>query len=855
MEHCCSQSDINDALHRLVSSLSGERSVNSPIVTLAHGILSSTRQCANHSSKHSSNMRRIERTHDNYTRITVDGLQKELMTLKDSWMTETIVNELVAALSKIAVDKKTKQTPLNTIKLPLPIFTGHSEPAQQTDNTATISMSSIRRDSEEVMLLRECLYALQGMNGKHIQLHGKQMTVTSFTFHQGTHSRLGSGTLTALQHCAETGWLFTRVQHYVNHASGGFCTMALVQALRQKIHDYHVIVAAMDYDLQQQASTLTLRHILLNLDTSTRILRILAMLTDGLVELQGGQLLTGLYQHSLHGDTRHASLVHTLLLATSIPWFEALFVWTTQGVLLDPHDEFCIQQNESIQDDGYMWANKYSVDMSKVPLGIMSPTLVEPALLVGKGIHFIRSNLLDLEWRMEFTTNDEDDLDQNELMTRLGYVVGSSTALRAWLNKAADQVNSHILESLRAELKQHLYALKQFLLLGQGDFFSDLMTGLHAEFENKVGIVGIYNYVLTGIVESSIKSTNAVELPAFVLNRLRVELDRDASDDTQHMFGIPKDGEYNDERTGWDIFMLKYDAPDRLAAILGEEALTKYRQVFSFLFGMKRVEFMLTLTWRQSTSLQHALQTFAQYNGINATSNEDFAFALSLLRKISMTRQSMTHFVTNLKSYLFFEVLDGSWKLLLYQIEQARSLDDVIGAHDRYLDDIIHKSLLSRSNETGVTLSIQLDNLLALSLLFCQFQENVFNQALEAADRSAEKRRMAEGRMKDGEWGFESEQEVADENAFFGLVDKARFDEVNAIYDEFHAGTLELMGELETAINGNGIVNMEVPGSTSTRDQSPLPRTTKEYVETNHDSLRFLMFQLDYSSFYNTQSS
>ena len=823
-------------------------------MTLAHHILSSSRQYANHSSKHASNMRRIERTHNNDAKITVDGLKKELMNLKNSWMTETIANELVAALSKISVDKKTQQKPPHPIKMTLPIFTSRSKPAQQTDDE-TIALSLNRMDSEEVMLLRECLYALQGMNGKHIQLQGKQMTVSSFTFQQNTHSRLGSGTLTALQQCAETGWLFTRVQHYVDHASGGFCTRALVEALRQKLHDYHVIVAAMDYDLQQETSTLTLREILLNLGAPTRRLRILAMLTDGLVALQGGQLLTGLYQHSLHGDTIHASLVHTLLLATSIPWFEALYMWTTQGILLDPHDEFCIQQNEFMEDDGSMWANKYSVDMTKVPLGIMSPTLMEPALLVGKGIHFIRSNLLDLEWRMEFTMNDEDDLNQEEQMTQLGYVVGGSAVLRTWLNKAADQVNSHILGSLRAELKQHLYALKQFLLLGQGDFFSDLMTGLHAEFENKVGVVGIYNYVLTGIMENAIKSTNAVELPALVLNKLRVELDIDASDDTQYMFGVPKGEEYNDERTGWDIFMLKYDVPDRMAAILGEEALKKYRLVFSFLFGMKRAEFMLTLTWRQSTSLQHSLQTFAQYNGINATTNEDYAFALSLLRKISMTRQSMTHFVTNLKSYLFFEVLDGSWKLLLYQIEQARSLDEIIGAHDRYLDDIIHKSLLSKSNEAGVMLSTQINNLLALSLLFCQFQENVFNQALEAADRSAEKRRMAEGRMKDGEWGFESEQELAEENTFFGLVDKARFDEVNAIYDEFHASTLELMGGLEVAINGKGVVIMEEPGCPSTRDQSLVPRATKEHFESNHDSLRFLTFQLDYSSFYNTQSS
>ena len=37
-------------------------------------------------------------------------------------------------------------------------------------------------------------------------------------------------------------------------------------------------------------------------------------------------------------------------------------------------------------------------------------------------------------------------------------------------------------------MMQHLFALKQFLLLGQGDFFSALMEGLHSEFSGEPGV-------------------------------------------------------------------------------------------------------------------------------------------------------------------------------------------------------------------------------------------------------------------------------------------------------------------------------------------------------------------------------
>jgi hypothetical protein len=49
----------------------------------------------------------------------------------------------------------------------------------------------------------------------------------------------------------------------------------------------------------------------------------------------------------------------------------------------------------------------------------------------------------------------------------------------------------------------------------------------------------------------------------------------------------PKD-KNDDQRTVWDIFMLNYQIPDPLIAIVHPAALDKYKMVFLLLFSLKQ---------------------------------------------------------------------------------------------------------------------------------------------------------------------------------------------------------------------------------------------------------------------------
>lgn len=703
----------------------------------------------------------------------------------------------------------------------------------------------------ETLLLRECLYALQGMNGNHFYFDKETDEFQCHVYNDAVNnpelverSTLGSGAQDAFQQCGQAGWYYRRIQTYIeHHRADSHVARAWSEALSQDLHkSYHSLLADFEAMLQHDTTRLLLRQLTIRLVEPTKHLKILATLCDGCATLvSAGPLLSALHRHSNHGDAHHAKLVQGMLRAASQPWYQELYLWTTRGVLpqndndMNKNDFFIVQRKRGDHQD--VWHSTFDIVQDQVP-SILPGNLVQLSFNVGKSINFIRHCLQDAGWNMVL------DGDEPATPESLGYAYESEN-LSSTLRLAEQQVNRHLVKSLveSHHVMQHLRALKQFMLLGQGDFYSVLMEGLHAEFGSRTGIVGLYDYALMGIVDGALKSTNATNLPTFVLERLRVKLLLDDDDDVCFQFGPPP-GESDDSRTGWDIFSLGYGIPGPLAAIVHDRAMEQYQRVFRFLFDLKRVDFMLNLTWRQSTALHHAIQIFAQYNAIHMATNTEYGQATALLRHISMTRQAMMHFVVNLKSYLFFEVLEGAWKTLSNQLDTAKSLEEFIDAHDTYLADIIHKSLIGsdENDATDQDLGLELRTLLRLVLEFCTFQQDLFQTATQQAERATEKRKEAERRSTQGDWGFVSEQDVRDAKTFFGLTDPARMKQVTSIGRAFNQHTAQLLTRLHEMSNGYAASKI---GSSADSVSTGHNRD-----RLNHDSLQFLTFQLDYSEFY-----
>ncbi|KAL7470024.1 hypothetical protein ACHAXS_010268 [Conticribra weissflogii] len=687
----------------------------------------------------------------------------------------------------------------------------------------------------------------------------------------------------------------------------GSVARALASRLDAEMTQYHEQLSLLESELppsnvldspqsvvhvQNSRNYLTLRSLLARIRPLRNRLRTMAILADGVGSrgLRGGRLLACILRHSLDGNSQHSELVRSIGTDCSIPWYRLLFGWITQGILDDVHEEFFVTENEPTEKEvrklsGYfMWHKRYTLVEGQIPLcssggmmEIITADLATGVLLVGKGINFIRYCLLDKDWEVfEEDTPEEGSEEGSKIGSKGSYnlvtlmdVGGSDdkfqclSTLHNAVVTASTRIHKHILDSFNRQhhLICHLKALKRFLLLGQGDFVTAFVESLSKEFRGRTSTAGIYTHTLSGVLEMALRTTNARFLPHYVLRNLGVNLMIDHNDPDRYWMGPPPKKNVDDDyemvpwddhespiQDPWDYVGLEYNIDSPLDSIVHNSALEIYHQMFLFLFRLKRIEWTMNNSWRQSTELNHAILIENKAGGIEAPNVRAAAEKSSfLLRRIATIRQTMLHFISNLQNYLMFEVLEGGWDTLVRSIETSRSLDDVIYAHDTYLNEIVVKSLLSDSNEdseeetNSKTLEGQLLKILTIALKFGKFQDHIFTNSLRGLDRAAKSRKAAQNRSEKGTWG----RTTTDENegkVFYYLADPDLFQYVDRTAKEFDKALSDLLKLLRKQVyDVNHVVNEKEDG-------------TSYVLRNNNDTLGFLLFRLDFSGYYARQA-
>lgn len=648
---------------------------------------------------------------------------------------------------------------------------------------------------------------------------------------------------------------------------------------------------------------LTLRALTSRLLPIKEHLCTLAILADGVgaYNLRGGKLLSSLLRLSLDGHlptSRRTKLIRSIAADCAVPWYKILYQWMTQGVLEDIHSEFFIKDIQpqmlvvatgnntndivTFSSGYYTWHQRYVLVDGQIPLcscgglmDIMTADLAREVLLVGKGINFIRYCLRDKDWelgnvdvnedtsgsslgrqRYNFATlMDDDDGSDHHDVDESKYV----STLHIAVMKSSARIQSHILESLMKKhcMMQHLLALKQFLFLGQGDFVSSFVENLHHEFRGRTSIAGIYSHTLSSLLEGSLRTTTARFLPNFVLGNIGARLKMDENDSNRYWMGPPPNKSKEDEMTPWtdnsdasvqdpcDFIYLEYKISSPLDAIVHASAMETYHRLFLFLFRLKRVEWMLNNSWRQSTALNHAILIEAKAGGADAPAISKAAeHSASLLRRISSTRQTMLHFISNLQNYLMFEVLEGGWDGLVESLSKAASLDDVIRAHDIYLNKIVDKTLLSINDDENVmskSLEELLHKLLSIALKFGKFQDHIFSNSIAGLDKAASIRKKVDERADKGDWG-RTTLDTEEGRVFLYLSDSKLFEFVDKTTKDFHKTLSELLKMMSRQID-------EVDCNASVDDD----QEEADLVTRNNDALPFLLFRLDFSGYYARQ--
>lgn len=679
----------------------------------------------------------------------------------------------------------------------------------------------------EPELVRDVLFACQGIDGRLVRFSER---FDAYTLDENTVCSPGARRLT--EKLSEVGWLFKKVRaslidgelneqtvydsdptlsltQNVSNDTGS-TRQAFRAAVRAELAEYYRLIAVLEAQAQvpmasslasneknenssSSSSYLSLRRLSVWLAEPTRRLRLLAVLADATKGKKGGALLTALHEHTKHGDPAVVGTVDRLLSQTSVPILNFLKTWVVSGELDDPRDEFFIHHDRTVSEDD-LWQHGWDVDLDMLP-PFIDMNLARDALNAGKSINFLRRRCSD------------DNLWANEKNPILvacenagGLQYGNGQGINALVSEAKTRIDKCLRTTLfdKYKLYDHVFAAKRYLLLGQGDFHAVLMDTLGSDLDEPASTISAY--ALTGSLETAIRASNAQFDPPFILDKLRVQMQRSAVGQTE---------------CGWDVFSLKFATSAPLDVVFTEACMSKYLRIFTFLWRLKRVEHALNATWQ---TMKPNVAASLERDGAAGDAGTQLA---NELRRCHTLRGEMHHFVSNLQYYVMFEVLEGSWGEFVSEMGVAQDLDALVAAHDKYLDCVTRKSLLGPKSQL---LAHTLGGIFDVILRFRAFADRLYEVAKDAAMRRQLARLRVEKRAQSGGlggWGSVPGEDAAGGDGLLSLEFvsemKSQLDAVGDDYAKMLDGFLNLL---------------------------PLQ---------SHVDLRFLLFRLDFSEFYSNK--
>jgi len=521
-------------------------------------------------------------------------------------------------------------------------------------------------DPAEPVLLRDLPFTLQGLSS------------STLPFGTGYSLRipptLPPPLVGILHTLAEPSLLYQTLEDFVNNSSEGLLAQSLRAAVGNELTSYLTLIATIEGQVRRSLSTLdedaprrgigkagvTLKRCVVWTREATMGLRLMSLIAEESKKQKGGQVISLIHKFSAsHGDPIVGAFAERLLTPVTHPFYNILRHWIYDGELTDPYLEFFVQERDRLPEQkaqavANVWEDKYHLEEKMIP-SIITTDFAEKVFLIGKSLNFIRHSCGDAQWVESYSKQSSKELKY-----------GDTATLEAWIDEAYKTTMRRLLHLMtdKFHLFEHLQALKNYILLGQGDFIALLMESLATNLDRPAGAQ--YRHTLTAQLEHAIRGSNAQYDSPEVLRRLDARMLQLSHGDI-----------------GWDCFTLEYKIDAPVDVVISTWGTRQYLKVFNFLWRVKRVEFALSSTWRKvTTGSRGVLQ--ARHHLVQTT----WKTSRGILAE-------MIHFVGQLQYYILFEVIESSWTELQNKIRSDDvTLDDIIKAHAKYLNSITHKGLL-----------------------------------------------------------------------------------------------------------------------------------------------------------------
>ncbi|KAG2493656.1 hypothetical protein HYH03_008171 [Edaphochlamys debaryana] len=255
----------------------------------------------------------------------------------------------------------------------------------------------------------------------------------------------------------------------------------------------------------------------------------------------------------------------------------------------------------------------------------------------------------------------------------------------------------------RAGLLPALCALKDYLLLGRGDFWQTFLEEARGLMAAPPRPTSADADLAVPFARSAAKTSAEGDplLPAFALHRCTAA-------EAEQEFMIRSSAAPHPVPPldpAWDPLVLRVGLDWPLGLLLGADQLRRYNQLFALLLRLRRMQGGLEEAWQALRTMDRELMRTrsdgrqrprGQPPGAGAAAGAGAGGALHMrMRELQELRNHMAHLVANLQIYIQTDVIEASFSALEDRISTCQDFSELERAHHGFLSTLMTQSFLT----------------------------------------------------------------------------------------------------------------------------------------------------------------
>ena len=542
------------------------------------------------------------------------------------------------------------------------------------------------------------------------------------------------------------GYYYSSITYFLNMGSKpetGLVVKGFCDGLKKILREYILFVNQLEEHKNNPNSNINLQQLWWVCQPSIKLLECLHKLCQKCFMIKGGALLNIIYSSYLHeNDTQIKTIYKYLLNKSFIPFFDMIKLWICHGFLENEHDfqEFMIFSPKSYikekLNDYYhdlFWETKFILSENNIPTFLQK--IATKILFIGKSYNIIKEcgkNIKcpyeqELEMFKDKENEDENDINdiiksnfniykKNEIVdfngnNNYGYKKSNQMIFETERIIEFENLIDKIYQWINDTLKNILFnekdlilmieSFKKYYLMEAGDFYNDFIElnldllnkglnkikeeNIYKKDENFIKLpmikeeeqknMKIFKYVITNMTVEDLKKYYSNYHKILKSNENDITKITSQLEKIDRIINRKKSEEPKENVKVVECVEIEPEILWPLNLIFSKKNIMKYKLLFRQLIRLKFIEKLLYNTF--------IIQQ--DYKELNIQTKLKDSFFL---------RDCMINFIKNLIYYLFNEVIEPNYIKLIKNLENAKSMEEVINYHEKFLDTCLNEGLI-----------------------------------------------------------------------------------------------------------------------------------------------------------------